>query len=239
MIFPAIDLRAGQSVRLYQGDFSQATLINADPVVQAQQINAAGLQQLHLVDLDGAKSGRPENWATVAAIRAAFTGTLELGGGIRSYDLAARYLKLGVDRLVIGSAALTDPALVKRLLTTFGGERIVIGVDGQHGQVAINGWLEQSQTKMSTLIQTMMASGAKHFIVTDVARDGTMQGPNLNLLGQLHAQLPPAQLVASGGIRDVADLQTLQAMGITDAIIGKALYEGTVTLAELAEVTTC
>jgi len=239
MIFPAIDLKAGQSVRLYQGDFSQATLINADPVVQAQQINAAGLQQLHLVDLDGAKSGRPENWATVAAIRAAFTGTLELGGGIRSYDLAARYLKLGVDRLVIGSAALTDPALVKRLLTTFGGERIVIGVDGQHGQVAINGWLEQSQTKMSTLIQTMMASGAKHFIVTDVARDGTMQGPNLNLLGQLHAQLPPAQLVASGGIRDVADLQTLQAMGITDAIIGKALYEGTVTLAELAEVTTC
>ncbi|MFD1421010.1 1-(5-phosphoribosyl)-5-[(5-phosphoribosylamino)methylideneamino]imidazole-4-carboxamide isomerase [Lactiplantibacillus songbeiensis] len=239
MIFPAIDLKAGQSVRLYQGDFSQATLINADPVVQAQQINAAGLQQLHLVDLDGAKSGRPENLATVAAIRAAFNGTLELGGGIRSYDLAARYLKLGVDRLIIGSAALTDPALVKRLLTTFGGERIVIGVDGQDGQVAINGWLEQSQTKMSTLIQTMMASGAKHFVVTDVARDGTMQGPNLNLLGQLHAQLPQAQLVASGGIRNVADLQTLQAMGIADAIIGKALYEGSVTLAELAEVDAC
>jgi len=239
MIFPAIDLKAGQSVRLYQGDFSQTTLINADPVVQAQQINTAGLQQLHLVDLDGAKSGQPENYATVAAIRQAFTGTLELGGGIRTYDLAARYLKLGVDRLIIGSAALTNPALVQQLLTEFGGDRIVIGVDGQHGQVAINGWLQQSQTKMSTLIQTMMASGAQHFIVTDVDRDGTMQGPNLSLLGQLHAQLPTANLVASGGIRNVADVQTLQAMGIRDAIIGKALYEGTVTLAELAEVDAC
>lgn len=130
MIFPAIDLRAGQSVRLYQGDFKQATLINPDPVVQAQQINAAGLQQLHMVDLDGAKSGRPENFATITAIRQAFTGTIELGGGIRTYELATRYLELGIDRLILGSVALTDPRLVKRLLSEFGGERIVIGLDG-------------------------------------------------------------------------------------------------------------
>ena len=119
MIFPAIDLRAGQSVRLYQGDFKQATLINPDPVVQAQQINAAGLQQLHMVDLDGAKSGRPENFATITAIRQAFTGTIELGGGIRTYELATRYLELGIDRLILGSVALTDPRLVKRLLSEF------------------------------------------------------------------------------------------------------------------------
>ena len=239
MIFPAIDLKAGQSVRLYQGDYNQTTLINADPVAQAQQITAAGLRQLHLVDLDGAKSGQPENIATVAAIRAAFNGILELGGGIRSYDLAQRYLKLGVDRLILGSAALTDPALVQQLLADFGGDRIVIGVDGQNGQVAINGWLEQSHTKMSQLIATMMASGAKHFIVTDVARDGTMTGPNVALLAQLQAKLPNANLVASGGIRNLTDVQTLQAMGIRDVIIGKALYEGTVTLAELAEVDGC
>ncbi|MFC6294845.1 1-(5-phosphoribosyl)-5-[(5-phosphoribosylamino)methylideneamino]imidazole-4-carboxamide isomerase [Lactiplantibacillus daoliensis] len=239
MIFPAIDLKAGQSVRLYQGDYNQTTLINADPVVQAQQITAAGLRQLHLVDLDGAKSGRPENMATVMAIRAAFNGILELGGGIRSYDLAQRYLKLGVDRLILGSAALTNPALVQQLLVDFGGDRIVIGVDGQNGQVAINGWLEQSQTKMSQLIATMMASGAKHFIVTDVARDGTMTGPNVALLAQLRAKLPNANLVASGGIRNLTDVQTLQTMGIKDVIIGKALYEGTVTLAELAEVDGC
>lgn len=139
MIFPAIDLRAGQSVRLYQGDFKQATLINPDPVVQAQQINAAGLQQLHMVDLDGAKSGRPENFATITAIRQAFTGTIELGGGIRTYELATRYLELGIDRLILGSVALTDPRLVKRLLSEFGGERIVIGLDGTNGYVAIKG----------------------------------------------------------------------------------------------------
>lgn len=239
MIFPAIDLKAGQSVRLYQGDYNQTTLINTDPVVQAQQITAAGLRQLHLVDLDGAKSGRPENMATVAAIRAAFNGILELGGGIRSYDLAQRYLKLGVDRLILGSAALTNPALVQQLLADFGGDRIVIGVDGQNGQVAINGWLEQSHTKMSQLIATMMASGAEHFIVTDVARDGTMTGPNVALLAQLQAKLPNANLVASGGIRNLNDVQTLQTMGIKDVIIGKALYEGTVTLTELAEVDGC
>lgn len=239
MIFPAIDLKAGQSVRLYQGDYSQTTLINTDPVTQARQINAAGLSYLHLVDLDGAKSGQPENTTTVAAIRAAFKGTIELGGGIRSYEPAAHYLTLGVDRLIIGSAALTHPTLVRQLLTDFGGERIVIGIDGQNGQVAINGWLEQSQTKMSTLMATMMASGATNFIVTDVARDGTMRGPNIELLSQLHAKLPAAKLVASGGIRDVADLAALQAIGIRDAIIGKALYEGSVTLKELAEVTTC
>jgi len=239
MIFPAIDLKAGQSVRLYQGDYNQTTLINADPVVQAQQITAAGLRQLHVVDLDGAKSGQPENIATVTAIRAAFNGILELGGGIRSYDLAQRYLKLGVDRLILGSAALTDPALVQQLLADFGGDRIVIGVDGQNGQVAINGWLEQSHTKMSQLIATMMASGAEHFIVTDVARDGTMTGPNVALLAQLQAKLPNANLVASGGIRNLNDVQTLQTMGIKDVIIGKALYEGTVTLAELAEVDGC
>ena len=183
MIFPAIDLRAGQSVRLYQGDFKQATLINPDPVVQAQQINAAGLQQLHMVDLDGAKSGRPENFATITAIRQAFTGTIELGGGIRTYELATRYLELG--------------------------------------------------------IKTMTTSGAKHFIVTDVARDGTMQGPNLALYQELQAQVPTANLIASGGVRNLTDVQVLQASGFKDVIIGKALAEGGVTLAELAGVTEC
>ncbi|EIW13309.1 Phosphoribosylformimino-5-aminoimidazole carboxamide ribotide isomerase [Lactiplantibacillus pentosus KCA1] len=236
MIFPAIDLRAGQSVRLYQGDFKQATLINPDPVAQAQQINAAGLTHLHMVDLDGAKSGQPENYATIAAIRKAFKGTIELGGGIRTYELATRYLKLGIDRLILGSVALTDPELVKRLLTEFGGERIVIGIDGTDGYVAIKGWLEQSQTKMSTLMKAMTASGARHFIVTDVARDGTMQGPNLGLYEELQAQVPTANLIASGGIRDLTDVQVLQASGFKDVIIGKALAQGGVTLAALAEV---
>ncbi|AZZ59963.1 1-(5-phosphoribosyl)-5-[(5-phosphoribosylamino)methylideneamino]imidazole-4-carboxamide isomerase [Oenococcus sp. UCMA 16435] len=239
MIFPAIDLHVGQSVRLYQGDFNQATLINPDPVVQAQQINSAGLQQLHLVDLDGAKNGQPKNYPTIAAIRNAFNGMLELGGGIRNYNLATRYLKLGIDRLILGSIALTNPALVKRLLAEFGGDRIVIGIDGQNGYVAINGWLDQSQTRMITLMKTMLASGAKNFIVTDVARDGTMQGPNLDLYKALHNELPIANLIASGGVRNMTDIQTLQALGLPDIIIGKALAVGTVTLTDLAEVKEC
>ncbi|RRK11495.1 1-(5-phosphoribosyl)-5-[(5-phosphoribosylamino)methylideneamino]imidazole-4-carboxamide isomerase [Lactiplantibacillus garii] len=236
MIFPAIDLRAGQSVRLYQGDFDQATLINADPVTQAQAVNAANIHQLHVVDLDGAKQGQPENFATVAALRRAFTGTLELGGGIRTYELAQRYLKLGVDRLILGSVALTQPALVQRLLTEFGPERIVIGIDGQNGMVAINGWLDQSQTKMSQLMRAMVRAGAKHFIVTDVDRDGTMRGPNVELYLTLKAKCPTANLIASGGVRDLADVQTLQQLGFTDVIVGKALAAGGVTLAELAGV---
>ncbi|MCT0223197.1 1-(5-phosphoribosyl)-5-[(5-phosphoribosylamino)methylideneamino]imidazole-4-carboxamide isomerase, partial [Lactiplantibacillus plantarum] len=145
----------------------------------------------------------------------------------------------GIDRLILGSVALTDPRLVKRLLSEFGGERIVIGLDGTNGYVAIKGWLEQSQTKMSTLMKTMTTSGAKHFIVTDVARDGTMQGPNLALYQELQAQVPTANLIASGGVRNLTDVQVLQASGFKDVIIGKALAEGGVTLAELAGVTEC
>ncbi|MDN6967318.1 1-(5-phosphoribosyl)-5-[(5-phosphoribosylamino)methylideneamino]imidazole-4-carboxamide isomerase [Oenococcus sp. UCMA 17063] len=236
MIFPAIDLHAGRSVRLYQGDLNRATLVNPDPVAQAQQINAAGLHQLHLVDLDGAMTGQPENYPTISAIRTAFNGMLELGGGIRNYELATRYLKLGIDRLILGSTALTNPALVKRLLAEFGGDRIVIGIDGQNGYVAINGWLDQSQMKMSRLMKLMFASGAKNFIVTDVARDGTMQGPNLELYRALHVKLPIANLIASGGIRNLLDIQTLQELGLSDIIIGKALAVGTITLVDLAEV---
>ncbi|WP_281166308.1 HisA/HisF-related TIM barrel protein, partial [Liquorilactobacillus sicerae] len=144
--------------------------------------------------------------------------------------------KLGIDRLILGSTALTNPALVKRLLAEFGGDRIVIGIDGQNGYVAINGWLDQSQMKMSRLMKLMFASGAKNFIVTDVARDGTMQGPNLELYRALHVKLPIANLIASGGIRNLLDIQTLQELGLSDIIIGKALAVGTITLVDLAEV---
>lgn len=238
-MLPAIDLHAGQSVRLYQGDFEQATLINADPVAQARQINAAGLHQLHLVDLDGAKAGQPQNLATVMAIRAAFDGLIEVGGGIRTYEQARQYLQLGIDRLILGSIALTQPALVQQLLATYGPEKIVVGIDGSDGRVAINGWLDQSQTKMSHLIAAMSRAGARHFIVTDVAKDGTLQGPSLGLYAQLKAQLPQVNLIASGGVRDLADVQALQALGLPDVIVGKALAAKTISLTELAGVDAC
>lgn len=236
MIFPAIDLLKGQSVRLYQGDYDQVTLINKDPVKQAQDIVEQGVRQLHLVDLNGAKSGEPENYRTIADIRNNFSGFLELGGGIRDEKTARMYLDLGINRIIIGSAAVKNPIFVKKLLRDYGGDRIVIGVDGVNGKIAVNGWLEQSQVKMSDLIKIMMDSGAKSFIVTDVSRDGTMQGPNLELLFELSQTIPEANLVASGGIRNLSDLQDLKHLGIIDAIIGKALYEKTITLKEIAEV---
>lgn len=236
MIFPAIDLHEGQSVRLYQGDYNKVTLINKDPVAQAKDIISQGVKQLHLVDLDGAKTGRPENYTVISDIWKNFDGFLELGGGIRDEKIARMYLDLGIDRIIIGSAALESPDFVKNLLKKYGGDRIVIGVDGANGKVAVNGWLEQSNVKMSDLIKEMMDNDAKSFIVTDVARDGTMQGPNLDLLMKLSQELPKANLVASGGIRDLKDLHNLKALGIKDVIIGKALYEKTITLKDIAEV---
>jgi len=235
MIFPAIDLYKGQSVRLFKGDYKEVTLINKDPVAQAKEIFQT-VKQLHLVDLNGAKSGVPENLEIIKQIRQNFGGFLELGGGIRDYNTAKEYLDMGIDRIIIGSAAIEDPKLVKKLLNEYGGDRIVIGIDGKDGKVAVNGWLDQSQIKMSDLISEMVNFGAKSFIVTDVNRDGTMTGPNLDLLMSLTQKLPQINVVASGGVRDLRDLHQLKALGIRDVIIGKALYENTITLEQIAEV---
>ncbi|EHN59768.1 1-(5-phosphoribosyl)-5-[(5-phosphoribosylamino)methylideneamino]imidazole-4-carboxamide isomerase [Oenococcus kitaharae] len=235
MIYPAIDLQNGQSVRLYQGDFKQQVLVANDPVRQAENINQAGIRQLHLVDLDGAKEGQPKNLAMIQSIRAAFNGRIELGGGIRSMAQLEKYLQLGIDRIIIGSATVENPAFVKEALAKFGPDKIVIGVDGSQGRVATEGWLEQSKVLMVDLIATMRAAGARQFIVTDVTKDGTMQGPNSALLLKLQAAFPDCSMIVSGGIRNLADIQDLFAKDLTDMIIGKALFEGALTLQEIAE----
>ena len=151
MIFPAIDLQDGRSVRLYKGDFAQETVINPDPVNQAKQYEAAKVGALHLVDLDGAKAGKPVNVDIVKAVRAAFTGILEIGGGIRDKEAVDLYLGLGVDRVILGSVALKNPEFTKQVIAEYGAERIVIGVDGKNGKVAAEGWLDQSDVPMSML----------------------------------------------------------------------------------------
>ncbi|KRL03958.1 1-(5-phosphoribosyl)-5-[(5-phosphoribosylamino)methylideneamino]imidazole-4-carboxamide isomerase [Liquorilactobacillus oeni] len=236
MIIPAIDLQAGKSVRLYQGDFSKQTLIDEDPAAQAQKFEEAGIKCLHLVDLDGAKKGVPQNQETIAQIRAAFNGLLEIGGGVRDLKRLSQYLNLGIDRVIIGSAALLDPEFVKNALQKFGPQKVVIGVDGTGGFVAVNGWLESSETKMSTLIKKMYIAGALSFIVTDVARDGTLSGPNINLLQSLQTNFPQCNIIASGGIRNAADIKELLHAGLKDMIVGKALFKGSLTLKEIAEV---
>ena len=229
MIFPAIDLQEGRSVRLYKGDFAQETVINPDPVDQAKQYEAAKVGALHLVDLDGAKAGKPVNVDIVKA------GILEIGGGIRDKEAVDLYLSLGVDRVILGSVALKNPELTKQVIAEYGAECIVIGVDGKNGKVAAEGWLDQSDVPMTDLIGTMVEGGAKYFIVTDVDRDGTMQGANEELLGNLQKEFPTARIVASGGVRNLGDVKSLEQKGVMDSIVGKALYEGTITLEEIAE----
>lgn len=236
MIFPAIDLRNGQSVRLYQGDYNQETVINSDPITQAQQIQATGLTHLHLVDLDGAKSGRPINLDIITALRQNTTLFIELGGGIRSLAQIQQYLSLGINRVIIGSAALTHPELVTEAVARFGAESIAVGVDGRQEQVATDGWLTASSTTFSEIIQEMQAVGVMNFIVTDIERDGTLGGPNIALLSRLQQKFPETNIIASGGISTIKDIEDLQTAGIKDIIVGRALYDGNVTLPALKEV---
>lgn len=236
MIFPAIDLRNGQSVRLYQGDYNKETVINSDPISQAQQIQAAGLTHLHLVDLDGAKSGKSINLDIITALRQNTQLFIELGGGIRSLAQIKQYLSLGINRVIIGSAALTHPELVTEAVAQFGAESIVVGVDGRQEQVATDGWLTASSTTFSEIIQAMQAVGVINFIVTDIERDGTLSGPNIALLSRLQQKFPETNIIASGGISTITDIEDLQTAGIKDIIVGRALYDGNVTLPALKEV---
>ncbi|MDN6597380.1 MAG: 1-(5-phosphoribosyl)-5-[(5-phosphoribosylamino)methylideneamino]imidazole-4-carboxamide isomerase [Lentilactobacillus parabuchneri] len=235
-IIPAIDLKNQQSVRLYQGDFKQTTVISQSPVEQAVSIEQAGLTNLHLVDLDGAKSGRPVNRTIIEQICEQTDLKVEVGGGIRSMSQINAYLTSGVDRVILGSAALNDPKLVQSAINQFGADQIVVGIDGKNGQVAVSGWLEQSQVEMASLMASMAAFGVETFIVTDISRDGTMSGPNTAQLSQVQVKFPEVTVIASGGIRNVADLQQLEAAGIKAAIVGKAMATGDLPLQTLAEV---
>lgn len=236
MWIPAIDLSNGQSVRLYQGDFDQKTLINADPLTQAQAIEQAGLTALHLVDLDGAKAGNPQNLAVIKQLVAQTNLAIELGGGIRSLEQIRQFLELGISRVIIGSTAIKQPEMVQQAVAEFGAAKVVVGVDGRHEMVATHGWLDTAIVSMAELIDQMVGYGVRHFIVTDIDRDGTMQGPNVALLVKLQQQFSDAEIIASGGIRSIADLQDLRTHGIQSAVIGKALAAGGMTLAELKAV---
>lgn len=233
MIFPAIDIQDKRSVRLYKGDFDKEIVINYSPMAQAEDYEHAGIKALHVVDLDGAKAGKPVSFDIIIGIRRAFSGIIEVGGGIRDEEMIKAYLNAGIDRIILGSVALKNAEFTKQMLATYGAERIVIGVDGADGKVATEGWLEKSDVDMSHLIREMMAAGAKHFIVTDINRDGTMEGVNQELLFELHDQFPEARIIASGGIRNAGDIVALRKKGIVDCIVGKALYEGPLALADI------
>src|SRR5258706_9030142 len=188
IILPAIDIQGGQCVRLYQGDFERVTIYDADPVQAAQRWQAAGARWLHIVDLDGAVAGRPVNVETVTRIRAATSLRIELGGGIRTLTHIKQVLDLGIERVILGTVALTDRALLGEALATWG-EHIAVGLDARNGLVAISGWRETTQVQAVDLAAELYTLGVQRFIYTDIARDGALQGPNLNALREMQQRL--------------------------------------------------
>lgn len=229
-IFPAIDLYGGQAVRLYKGDYDQMTVYDPEPLNTVRKFEAAGAKHLHLVDLEGAKTGQTTNLPTIEKLAASTGLFIEVGGGIRNIDTVRRYLDAGASRVILGTAAVTDPDFTARAVADYG-ERIAVGADLKDGRVAIKGWLETSQDTWEVFFEKMQALGVKTIICTDISKDGAMQGTNRALYQQL-TQRFAMDIIASGGVSSLEDIQALKAAGVHGAIIGKAYYTGAIDLAQ-------
>ena len=234
ILFPAIDLFEGKAVRLFKGDYARMTVYSEHPEEIGKDFAACGVTHAHLVDLEGAKSGETPNLETVIRIRESSGLFCEIGGGIRSMEVIDRYMQAGIDRVILGTAAVTDPGFAEEAVAGYG-DRIAIGVDIKDGYVAIKGWTEKSGLEAMEFCQKMQDMGVKTLIVTDISKDGAMQGTNMPLYEQLQSSFD-LQIVASGGVSDLSDVRRLSQMGLYGAIIGKAYYIGAIDLKEAIEV---
>jgi phosphoribosylformimino-5-aminoimidazole carboxamide ribotide isomerase len=233
LIIPAIDLSGGRCVRLTQGRFDEETVYYDDPVEAALRWQAQGAQYLHVVDLDGAREGEPKNLDSLRRILQAVKVPLQFGGGIRTRERAVQLLEMGLDRVVLGTKVVDSPELVDKLCREYPGS-IALGLDHKAGRIAVKGWLEVSEFSLIELAQRMERSKPSTFIVTDISRDGTLQGPDTTLLRQL-LQVIKTPVIASGGITSLEHLRTLSLLGVEGAIVGKALYAGIISLPEAME----
>jgi phosphoribosylformimino-5-aminoimidazole carboxamide ribotide isomerase len=230
ILYPAIDIRGGRCVRLIEGDFDRETTYDSDPSSAARRWVEAGAEWLHVVDLDGAVAGRPVNGEAVAQIRAAVDVPLQLGGGLRKMTDLEDAFGAGVDRAILGTVALRDPELVIGAVARWG-DRIAIALDARDGQLATDGWLGQTDTRAVEVAQRLARSHVRHFVYTDIRRDGTLSGPNLSGLSEL-IETVDANVIASGGIATLDDLKAVATAGAAGAIVGRALYDGRIDLAE-------
>jgi len=233
-LYPAIDLYEGKAVRLYKGEYQQMTIYNENPVVVAMDFQAVGAECIHLVDLEGAKFGTTSNLPVIQRIVEATDLFVEVGGGIRTMQTIEAYLSIGVSRVILGTAAVTDRAFLEAALAKYG-EKIAVGVDLKDGYVAIKGWTEKSQWTAEAFFADLENLGVSTVICTDISRDGAMQGTNRELYKELSAKYN-IQLIASGGVSSIEDVQALNAMNLHGAIIGKAYYTGAINLKEALEV---
>lgn len=233
-IYPAIDLFEGKAVRLYKGDYARMTVYSEDPLAVAKDFQRRGARYIHLVDLEGARNGQTPNFETICRIREASGLFCEVGGGIRSMTVIDRYLRSGIDRVILGTAAVTEPGFVEAAVKEYG-EKIAVGIDIKDGFVAIRGWTERSDLEAMTFCEKMRQLGVKTVICTDISRDGAMQGSNHRLYQTL-SQKSGLQIIASGGVSSLEDVRRLAALDLHGAIIGKACYTGAVRLEDAIEV---
>lgn len=232
-ILPAIDIKEGQAVRLFKGDFNQKTVVNLDVIGQSKIFAQAGIDFIHVVDLDGALDGRATSRDLIAKLKKESGLGVEVGGGIRTLEQIEDYLAVGIDRVIIGSMAVKNPDFVKAALEKFGSDKILVGIDAKNGMVATEGWLETSNVDYISLAKAMEKIGVTLFVYTDVDRDGTLTGPNFEHYERLVAELTTAKVIASGGIAEQSDLVKLQEIGVAGTIVGKAYYNGNISLEEL------
>lgn len=230
-IYPAIDLVGGRVVRLFQGDYDKETVYSSEPCAIAKGFVEAGAGYLHLVDLDGAREGSAANFPSIEAIVRQGGLFIEVGGGIRSQERIERYLSLGVGRCILGTVAITDFDFTCRMAKNYG-EAIAVGVDARDGYVAIKGWKELSQEKSVDFCRRLRDGGVKRVIYTDISRDGAGKGTNLEIYEEL-SQIEGLKITASGGVGSIAEIKSLEAMGISAAILGKAIYSGALELADV------
>lgn len=230
IILPAIDIHQGKCVRLYQGDYATAQQVAADPVETAISFREAGAEWIHMVDLDGAKSGSLENREIFLSVAKQCGIPIELGGGIREIQSVEYYLTNGISRVILGSAAIRNPDFVKEAVKAFG-DKIAVGIDAKNGKAAASGWLEQSELDYIELARAMEQIGVQTIIYTDIAKDGTLSGPNLEQLEAINTAVS-CDIIASGGIHNIEDIRALAKRGLYGAVCGKSIYQGTLDLKE-------
>lgn len=234
IIFPAIDLRGGKCVRLIQGDFDKETVYSDDPQATALKWQSLGAKFLHVVDLDGARAGSPQNLEAIKKILAAVKIPIEVGGGIRTLDDAEKLLSLGVRRIILGSVAVENILLVEAAVEKFG-DKIVVGIDARNGLVAVHGWEKSSAVKAYELAKKIVAAGVKTIIYTDISKDGMLSGVNAETFTEL-AKFSGAEIIASGGVKSIEDIRALKAAKVAGVIVGKAIYTGALDLKLAIEI---
>ncbi|TFJ91584.1 1-(5-phosphoribosyl)-5-[(5-phosphoribosylamino)methylideneamino]imidazole-4-carboxamide isomerase [Lentibacillus salicampi] len=235
ILFPAIDIRNGKCVRLIQGDYNKEKIYNDSPANAAQQWEKSQAEFLHIVDLDGAKDGASANIETIRNIAHATTIPVQVGGGIRSMDTIQAYLSAGVDRVIIGTAAINDKSFLEKAVSTYG-DKVAVSIDARNGRVATDGWTETSDVTAQDLVKELEVIGVSTIIYTDILKDGMLKGPNFQELETIN-RLTAINVIASGGISSAADIHQLKKMNLYGAIIGKALYDGTLSFQTLREET--